>query len=146
MYRVQRCGRPVAFLQAGGERVGDILLMEDDELLRGLVAEWLTCAGYRTREADNAEIGLRLLRERKATLVVTDMHMPGLPGTETLSALHREFDGLPVIAISAHFRSGRGVPPDTALALGARKVLAKPFTCQELLSAVQELIGSAAQE
>jgi CheY-like chemotaxis protein len=120
----------------------DILLIEDDELMRELVVEWLSDAGYRTYAAHNAEVGLQILRERQASLVVTDMHMSGLHGKETLSLLRRDFDWLPVIAISAHFRSGRGVAPEQALALGARKVLAKPFTRQDLLSAVQEVIGA----
>ena len=119
-----------------------ILVIEDDELMSELVAEWLAGAGYSTCAAQSAEMAVSLLRERKTALVVTDMHLPGLHGTEMLAMLRRDFDQLPVIAISAHFRSGRGVAPEQALALGARKILAKPFTQQDLLYAVEELIGT----
>jgi len=122
--------------------LGDILLIEDDELMRELVAEWLVAAGYPARAAHDAQSAMKLLHERGSALVVTDMHLPGLEGAQTLSVLHRDFGEVPVISISAHFRSGRGVEPEQALALGARKVLAKPFTQEDLLSAVGELIGT----
>ena len=127
--------------QVGG-CVNEILVVDDDTLIRNLVADWLTEAGYGVRQAQNGVAALASLRAAPARLLITDMHMPSLNGAETLAVLSREFPTLPVIAMSGHFSSGLEFSPQTALKLGARKVLAKPFARDDLLAAVRELVGS----
>ena len=121
--------------------VKEILVVDDDELIRELVAEWLTGVGYRTRTASNAETALQLLRERETALIVTDLHMPKLGGAEMVMRLRDEHPDVPLIAMSGHFRSGRHITPEVTLGLGARRALAKPFTRQDLLRAVGEVLG-----
>jgi CheY-like chemotaxis protein len=122
--------------------VYDILVVDDDVLIRSLVAEWLAAAGYSVREAEHGMAALVMLRVKPARLLITDMHMPCLNGQQTLTVLRREFPALPVIAMSGHFQSGLGFTPEMALQLGARKVLAKPFARQELLDLVREVVGT----
>jgi DNA-binding response OmpR family regulator len=45
--------------------------------------------------------------------------------------------------MSGHFRSGRYLTPEAVLALGARRALAKPFSRQDLLGAVREVLGQS---
>lgn len=118
-----------------------ILVVDDDELMRELVAEWLTADGYLARTADNGETALRMLREREAELIITDLHMPKLGGAEAVMRMRDAHPEVPIIAMSGHFRSGRYLTPEAVLALGARQALAKPFSRQDLLSAVREVLG-----
>ena len=67
--------------------------------------------------------------------------MPRRDGVKTLETLRRDYPQLPVIAMSGHFRAGRGYTQEGAFASGARRVLAKPFTRCELIEAVRTLIG-----
>ena len=115
----------------------DILLVDDDTLLRGMVAEWLTQIGYSLREAPDGVAALALLRAAPARLLITDMQMPALNGAETLAIVRREFPMLPVIAMSGHFDSGAGFTRDTVIKQGASKVLAKPFSRDDLLTLVR---------
>jgi CheY-like chemotaxis protein len=121
-----------------------ILVIEDDPILRDLLAEWLQAAGYRVGLAAEGGAGLADARAHPPALVVTDIHMPGIGGANVISEVGRIYPGLPVIAISGHFRSGTGLTPEAALALGAARTLAKPFKRKEMVAAVAELVGPPA--
>jgi DNA-binding NtrC family response regulator len=121
--------------------MNDILVVDDDALMRNMVSEWLTAAGYSVRQAEHGEAALAMLRIRPAGLVITDMDMPGLDGLQTLAAVRRELPMLPVIAMSGKFGSGQDGSAQTALSLGACKVLAKPFARNALLEAVLDTVA-----
>ena len=123
--------------------MSDILVVDDDALTRCLVTDWLVAAGYRVRQAEDGEAALAVLRAEPVRLLITDMQMPRLSGAETLAVVRREFPTLRVIAMSAAFGSRETPSTGTALALGARRVLAKPFACQDLLAVVTEVLHSA---
>jgi CheY-like chemotaxis protein len=76
--------------------------------------------------------------------VVTDIHMPGMNGATVISELKRHYPQVVIIAISGLFNSGHGLDAEAALALGAARVLAKPFKRAELLRALSELLGRPA--
>lgn len=118
----------------------DILVVDDDALLRGMVAEWLTQVGYSVREAQDGVAALALLRDAPARLLITDMQMPSMNGAETLAIVCREFPTMPVIAMSGQFDSGLGFTRDTVIGQGAREVLAKPFSRDDLLTLVQSVV------
>lgn len=118
----------------------EVLVVDDDALMRGLLAEWLSEAGYRVRQAENGATALRMLLSRPAGLLITDMDMPGRDGAQTLDEARRMLPGLAVIAISGGARDGRRNWAATALKLGAAKALAKPFERQDLLAAVAEVM------
>ena len=122
----------------------DILVIEDDAIMREAVAEWLEAAGYRVRTADDGNAGLAAVNAAAPALVVTDIYLPGTSGTVVIAELNQHHPGIPVIAISGLFESGLGISAARAVALGAARALAKPFTHGELLAAVAELLGSRA--
>lgn len=124
----------------GNREMIEVLVVDDDALMRGLLAEWLGEAGYRVREAEHGGAALQMLLNRPAGLLITDMDMPGRDGAQTLDEARRMLPGLPVIAISGGARDGRENWAATALKLGAAKTLAKPFAKKELLSAVEEVL------
>jgi DNA-binding response OmpR family regulator len=111
--------------------------MEGDALMRGLLIEWLTSAGYSVREA--------LPRHEASTpsvdLVIVDLYMPREAGARIIRAVQRSHPGTPVIAISGQFRAGLAATSSVARTLGAARILAKPFSCDDLLAAVRALVG-----
>ncbi len=121
----------------------EILVVDDDALMRELIAEWLTLAGYRTRVAANGEGALVLLRERAGDLVITDLNMPRLGGTEAVARIRQACPGVPLIVVSAHLGSERQYSPQALLALGAQRALAKPLKRQQLLTVVREVLAAA---
>jgi len=139
--RLQLRQGPISLTGLAGA-VMDVLVVDDDGLMRELVSEWLTQAGYSVREACNGEAAIATLLEQPVSLVITDMHMPRCDGAQTLDWLRRERASIPVIAMSGHFASGRKYSREAAQALGAGRVLTKPFTQEQLLDAVRGLIGS----
>ena len=121
----------------------DILVIEDDTIMREALAEWLEAAGYAVRQAADGRAGLAAVASAVPTLVVTDIHMPGTNGAVVIAELKKNHPGIPVIAISGLFNAGLGLDADAAIALGAARALAKPFKRRELLQAVSELVGSS---
>ena len=66
---------------------GDIVVIDDDEILRALFSDWLENAGYRVRGSPNVAAALKALEEVQAALIVSDMYMPGACGVEAIMAL-----------------------------------------------------------
>ena len=122
----------------------DILIIEDDAIMREALAEWLEAAGYGVRKAADGSAGLAAVKFAAPALVVTDIHMPGTCGDIVIAELKQRYPGIPVIAISGLFNSGHGMNADAAIALGAARALAKPFKRRDLLRAVADLVGSPA--
>ena len=122
----------------------DILIIEDDAIMREALAEWLEGAGYGVRKASDGTAGLAAVKFAAPALVVTDIHMPGSSGATVIAELKRGYPGVPVIAISCLFNSGHGMDADAVIALGAARTLTKPFKRGELLRVVADLVGSPA--
>jgi CheY-like chemotaxis protein len=121
--------------------LADVLVIDDDVILRDLVADWLEGAGYQVRKAQDCCAGVAELHREAPALVVTDMFMPGPCATEAIGNLKRDHPGLALIALSGHFNSGQGLSAEQALAAGADRAFAKPVKRAEFLRAVAELIG-----
>jgi CheY-like chemotaxis protein len=119
--------------------MSNIVIIEEDDLMRGLLKEWLSAAGYAVRER-----GLHQPPAGDGTdLVIVNLYMPRLAGVEVVRAVQQAHPGTPVIAISAQFRPGLDGSWWAARALGVRQLMAKPFTREDLLGAVLGVIGPA---
>ena len=119
--------------------MSDIVIIEEDKLMRGLLVEWLSAEGYSVRAAaaDNGQV------PHKADLVIVDVYMPRHEGAQRLRAVRAAHPETPLIAISGQFRSGLVGSCTAADALGVRQVIAKPFSRRDLLAAVHSVIGPA---
>ena len=124
--------------------IPDILVIEDDPIMREALADWLKAAGYGVRTAADGSAGLAAVKAAPPALVVTDIHMPGTNGATVISELKQHYPQVVVIAISGLFNSGHGLDADAAIALGAARALAKPFKRADLLRALAELLGRPA--
>ena len=118
----------------------EILVIDDDPIMRDLMVDWLEAAGYAVRKASDCTAACAEL-ERAPALVVSDMWMPGPCGAEAIRWIRERNPGLRLIAVSGHFGSGQGTTEEAACAAGAARAIAKPVKRAELLGAVAELIG-----
>ena len=118
-----------------------ILVIDDDSSLRKLIRRVLESAGHEVDEASNGRIALDMQRKNPTELIITDIFMPEMEGTEFIMNMSDEFPKVKVIAIS-----GAGNIEDVdflelAKNLGALKTFQKPFKQAELLAAVEELLN-----
>ena len=116
-----------------------ILVIDDDEDVRGLVRTLLTRAGHEVREAPDGRAGLREFFSSPPDLVVLDVSMPALDGWETLSRI-RDLSDCPVLMLTARDAELERV---RGLASGADDYVVKPFGRQELVARVQALLRRA---
>jgi len=127
--------------QAGAERTpGQIVLFVDDEkAIRACMCAALTQAGYRVVQAGDGRAAVRVLLSRHIDLLVTDLIMPEQEGIETILYVRKHLPDLNVIAISG----GDPVHLKAAKSLGARAVLRKPFSADELVAAADSICSPA---
>jgi len=127
-----------------------ILLAEDDDELRRIIARSLREDGHQVVEASN---GFDLLDRIEAaiawggrahppiSLIVSDVRMPGMTGIDVLSILRCAYWSTPVILMSAFADATMRLE---ASELGAAAVIAKPFEIQELKTAVRNAVRRSA--
>lgn len=118
--------------------MASILLIDDDALLRETLATVLVSSGHRVVQAGNGREGALLFRAARPDLVITDILMPEREGIETIIALHRERPELPILAMTGNPHGANYLA--LAARLGARATLAKPFSAEALLRAVDDLL------
>jgi DNA-binding response OmpR family regulator len=121
-----------------------ILLVDDDEFVRRPVQMNLQRAGHAVDEASNGRDAVTAYREKRYDIVVTDLIMPEQEGLETIMQLRRHDAEVRVIAISGGGRVNATNYLALAKSLGARRTLAKPFTTEELLAAIDQVLPSDA--
>jgi CheY-like chemotaxis protein len=114
-----------------------ILVVDDDPVIRRLLVCVLSTEGYRIESVADGTLALRILEdEPEIDLVLTDLDMPGLPGTAVAEYLAGSRPGVKVICMS-----GDPGPHDRALRLllerRAADFLPKPFTPSQLLQLVR---------
>jgi DNA-binding response OmpR family regulator len=79
---------------------GDILIAEDDPVLRNLYVKKFSVAGYSIRTAENGEDTLKLLGEHAPEILVLDIHMPKMDGFQVLEKLPKDQRMYPVILLT----------------------------------------------
>ena len=116
-----------------------ILIVEDDEPLRALLEEILQTASYAVTTASNGHQALRCLKDERFDLVITDLVMPGLDGTELIRHIRADQPDLPVVAVSG---AGRDANLYLRIAekLGASALLSKPFRMRAVLDTVADCL------
>jgi CheY-like chemotaxis protein len=115
-------------------------VIDDEPMIRHMIARILERAGYLTVCAANGVQGLACFRRERPSLVITDIIMPEREGIETIRQLLREGPGTPIIAISGGTRAGAADFLAMARELGASAILRKPFEPLDLLEHVERCL------
>jgi CheY-like chemotaxis protein len=118
-----------------------VLIIDDDASLRDGVRRTLHQAGYEVREAGDGLQGLRSVEQSPVDVVLLDIFMPGKEGLETVREFRRVYPEIRIIAMSGGGSKGTFDVLKLAQLLGARRTLAKPFSREQLLEAVQGELG-----
>ena len=118
----------------------DILLIDDDRELCGLLSEYLQREGFTVRAAHDGTYGLHTAAKASPDLVICDIMMPGIDGLQLLRELRRE-SSVPVLMLSAKRAEAERV---AALELGADDYLPKPFSSRELVARVRAVLRRSA--
>jgi CheY-like chemotaxis protein len=122
-----------------------VLIIDDDTIMRDLMADWLEAAGYSVCKAADCCAAVAEVQRAAPALIISDMFMPGACGAAAIAQMRQAVPGVRVIAVSGHFNSGQGLSAEGALQAGAVRALAKPVKRAELVRAVAELLGPPAR-
>ena len=119
-----------------------ILLVDDDDAIRGMLRKMLMSAGFEVEEAANGNVAVAAYCRQPSDLVITDLVMPEKDGLETIMELRRLDPAVKIIAMSG---GGRSLGPgerylESARTFGALRVLSKPFSASALLKAVSDVL------
>lgn len=114
-----------------------VLVVDDDEATRLLIADALTAEGYTVRAAASGPEAIRSVRRKRPDLILLDVNMPGVDGWQVLEELRGAAGPqTPVVVMTAGY-----LAQDRALSSGAQGYLGKPFEVQDLVEAVQAHAG-----
>src|SRR5215470_10997150 len=117
----------------------EILVVEDEPEIRRFLRVSLTNHGFKVLEATKGGEGLKLASDYKPDLIILDLGLPDMDGTEVARQI-REWSQIPILILSA-----RGEEQDKVLALelGADDYLTKPFGILELLARIKVALRHA---
>lgn len=121
----------VAAQEPPGSRT--VLVIDDEDLVRDVVARMVEDLGYTPLTAANGKQGLELVERQHVDLVLVDLTMPVMSGADVVAELRRMRPGLPVVVCSGYERDSRGP-------IQADAYLAKPFRMDALERTLAKLL------
>jgi two-component system phosphate regulon response regulator PhoB len=116
-----------------------ILVVEDERDLQKVLSYNLKQSGFDVVVAADGETALRALKEEPFDLVLLDLMLPGMPGTEVCRRLkqNRETSNIPVVILTAR---GEEVDRVVGFEIGADDYVVKPFSVRELVLRIQAIL------
>ena len=120
-----------------------VLIADDEPHIRHLVGNKLKREGYHVIVASNGQECLALAREHRPQLIVTDFQMPLLSGYDMSVQLAADQNTaqIPIILLTAR---GHKLTPEEISETGIRILMAKPFSPNDLVLRVQDIVADAA--
>src|SRR5262245_53578274 len=106
-----------------------ILVTDDDRTCRHAIQRTLEREGYLVEGAGDVDSALRAIHDRAFDLIVCDFRMPGKTGLDLLAAIRQSLPCIPVVMVSGYADAATEA---AAAALGAARLLKKPFRRQDL--------------
>jgi CheY-like chemotaxis protein len=119
----------------------NLLFVDDEPTIVHAASEVLEALGYHVTGRSSSVEGLEAFRTQpdKFDLVITDLTMPQMTGTDLALKLHKIKPSVPLILCTGF---GEAMPPQQAHGLGFRKVLMKPWTMRDLAQNIREALDS----
>jgi two-component system cell cycle sensor histidine kinase/response regulator CckA len=116
---------------------GRILVVDDESVVRRQVRRILEVHGYEVQEASNGDAALALIERDPPVLVLCDVTMPGMDGTEVVREMRARGSRVPIVLFSgyADFPLEQRLEPDAYAAF-----LAKPFTIEDLMATIRKAL------
>jgi len=110
-----------------------VLVIDDEDLVRDVVARMVEELGYTTVTARDGKAGLALLGKHQVDAVLVDLSLPQMSGADVIAAMRRLRPGLPLIVCSGYDRDSRGP-------IEADAFLPKPFRIESLQRTLAKLL------
>ena len=117
-----------------------ILVVDDDDHVRGMVSRLLRNAGHEVMDLSSGGEAVAAVGNTGFDALVVDLVMPEIGGIETIMAIHRVAPDLPTIVMSGKIPLEDEAVNRLVERYGAKSVLAKPFTAAELVAAVAAVV------
>ena len=114
-----------------------ILTIDDEENIRNGLADNFELEGYEVKQAESGEKGLELIAQGGIDLVITDLRMDGISGSEVVKRVTSEHPGIPIIVLTGH---GSIDDATAALKAGAFDFLTKPLDLDHLNKIVKNAL------
>jgi CheY-like chemotaxis protein len=118
-----------------------ICVIDDEVVVLDATAHGLREAGYEVLTAPGAAAGLDMIDRTDIDAIITDMNMPGTSGAQLIAEARARWPDLPIIAMSgSHAAEGQSLL-DSARALGADALVAKPFRAAALKDVLESVLA-----
>ena len=128
---------------ATGERLGRVLVVDDEDAIRKVAVRSLTRAGYEVVEADNGECAISALNADDNPLMVDailcDIHMPKINGHEAIAYFRKQYPGVPVVVLTGYPEVDRAVG---LMKAGVMDYLVKPISKDDLVKVIARAVES----
>ena len=119
-----------------------ILIVEDDKDLREMLKISLLMRKYTVLEASDGKEALIKFRPGVTDMVITDLIMPDEDGLKVIMKIKEIKPSIKIIAISGGGKAGPGNYLNLAKALGADEIFPKPFSINEMIKKIDELLNA----
>lgn len=127
--------------ERSGDRLGRVLVVDDEDAIRKVAVRSLTKAGYEVVEAENGERAIAALNSDDNPLMVDailcDIHMPKINGHEAISYFRKEYPGVPVVVLTGYPEVDRAV---SLMKAGVMDYLVKPISKDDLVEVIARAV------
>ena len=120
--------------------MSQLLMIEDDERLAGMVSDYLTASGFTVHHAPDARRGLERLRAGDVELVILDLMLPDMDGLQVCQRIRALPGALGQVAVLMLTAKGDPMDRIIGLEMGADDYLPKPFEPRELLARIRAVL------
>ena len=115
----------------------DILVVDDEDIVRDSLRDWLDGVGYDVAVAASAEDALEILNKKKFNIMIADLVMPGMNGIELMKEAKKIYPNLAAVIITAHATIQTAT---TAIREGAFDYIEKPFCPEKVELLIEKLV------
>ena len=121
------------------ERKIDILVVDDEEMMRELLEDVLVMEGYSVETAEDGQAALARVKEVQPLLVISDIKMPRMNGFDLLKSIKERFPEMRMIMMTGY---SDDFTVKDALRLNADEYIIKPFNTQDITAVVKSVLGN----
>ena len=114
-----------------------VLVVDDNESIREVLAVILSGSGYRCESAKNGVEAMQRVRQSRFDAVVTDLEMPEMDGIALTREIRQQFSSLPVMIMTGYSDEDHR---ESAFRAGAREFLSKPFDIPDLIRKLHKML------
>jgi two-component system response regulator AtoC len=119
------------------KKKSEILVVDDEDIVRESLYDWLDGVGYKVTAAASAEEALEILKKKKYNIMLADLVMPGLNGIELMKEAKKMYPTLAAVIITAHATIQTAT---TAIREGAFDYIEKPFCPEKVELLIDKLV------